>query len=29
MAQEEDAEMAADGTMRWILRRQTELHLVR
>jgi len=29
MAQEEDAEMAAAGTMRWILRRQTELHLVR
>lgn len=29
MAQEEDAEMAADGTMRWILSRQTELHLVR
>ncbi len=29
MAQEEDAEMTADGTMRWILRRQTELHLVR
>jgi Xaa-Pro aminopeptidase len=29
MAQEEDAEMVADGTMRWILDRQTELHLVR
>jgi Xaa-Pro aminopeptidase len=29
MAQEEDAEMTADGTMRWILRRQTDLHLVR
>jgi hypothetical protein len=29
MALEEDAEMAADGTMRWILRRQSALHLVR
>lgn len=29
MAQEEDAEMTADGTMRWVLSRQTELHLVR
>ncbi len=29
MAMEEDAEMAADGAMRWILSRQTELHLVR
>ena len=26
---EEDAELTADGTMRWILRRQTEFHLVR
>ena len=29
MAQEEEAEMAPDGTMRWVLRRQSELHLVR
>jgi len=28
-ALEEDAELTADGTMRWILRRQTEFHLVR
>ncbi|MGH7520690.1 MAG: M24 family metallopeptidase [Gemmatimonadales bacterium] len=28
-AQEEDAELGADGTMRWILRRQTAFHLVR
>jgi Xaa-Pro aminopeptidase len=28
-AQEEDAELGADGQMRWILRRQTEFHLVR
>jgi Xaa-Pro aminopeptidase len=28
-AQEEDAELGADGNMRWILRRQTEFHLVR
>jgi Xaa-Pro aminopeptidase len=28
-AQEEDAELAADGAMRWILRRQTTWHLVR
>ncbi|MEX2156996.1 MAG: M24 family metallopeptidase [Gemmatimonadales bacterium] len=28
-AQEEDAELGADGRMRWILRRQTEFHLVR
>ena len=28
-AQEEDAELAADGQMRWILRRQTTFHLVR
>lgn len=27
--QEEDAEMTADGTMRWIFRRQTTFHLVR
>lgn len=26
---EEDAELTADGTMRWILKRQTEYHLVR
>jgi len=29
MALEEDAEMTADGTMRWLLSRQTDLHLVR
>ncbi|MBI3081818.1 MAG: cellulase family glycosylhydrolase, partial [Gemmatimonadetes bacterium] len=29
MAQEEEAEMTAEGTMRWVLRRQSELHLVR
>jgi Xaa-Pro aminopeptidase len=29
MALEEDAEMAADGTMRWILRQQSTFHLVR
>lgn len=28
-AQEEDAELGADGGMRWILRRQTAFHLVR
>jgi len=28
-AQEEDAELGADGRMRWILRRQTAFHLVR
>ena len=28
-AQEEDAELGADGTMRWILRRQTDFHVVR
>jgi len=28
-AQEEDAELGADGTMRWILRRQTAFHVVR
>ena len=28
-AQEEDAELGADGEMRWILRRQTEFHIVR
>jgi Xaa-Pro aminopeptidase len=28
-AQEEDAELSADGQMRWILRRQTEFHIVR
>ncbi|PYO65356.1 MAG: Xaa-Pro aminopeptidase [Gemmatimonadetes bacterium] len=28
-AQEEDAELGADGEMRWILRRQTEFHVVR
>jgi Xaa-Pro aminopeptidase len=27
-AQEEDAELGADGRMRWILRRQTQFHLV-
>lgn len=29
MAQEEDAELTADGAMRWVLRRQSALHLVR
>jgi hypothetical protein len=29
MAQEEEAEMTSDGTMRWVLRRQSQLHLVR
>jgi Xaa-Pro aminopeptidase len=28
-AQEEDAELGADGRMRWVLRRQTQFHLVR
>ena len=28
-AQEEDAELGADGGMRWILRRQTSFHLIR
>ncbi len=28
-AQEEDAELGADGRMHWILRRQTEFHVVR
>ena len=28
-AQEEDAELGTDGRVRWILRRQTEFHLVR
>jgi Xaa-Pro aminopeptidase len=28
-AQEEDAELGADGQMRWILKRQTEFHIVR
>jgi Xaa-Pro aminopeptidase len=28
-AQEEDAELGADGAMHWILRRQTEWHVVR
>jgi len=28
-AQEEDAELGADGSMRWILRRQTAFHIVR
>ena len=28
-AQEEDAELATDGAMRWILRRQTAFHLVK
>jgi Xaa-Pro aminopeptidase len=28
-AQEEDAELGADGQMRWILRRQTAFHIVR
>ncbi len=29
MGMEEDAELTADGTMRWILRRQTDFHIVR
>jgi len=29
IAMEEDAELSAEGTMRWILSRQTEFHLVR
>jgi Xaa-Pro aminopeptidase len=29
MALEEDVQIAADGTVSWILRRQTEFHLVR
>ncbi len=29
MAQEEEAEVTAEGEVRWVLRRQTELHLVR
>ncbi len=29
MAQEEEAEVTLEGEMRWVLRRQTELHLVR
>ena len=29
MAQEEEAEITADGEIRWMLRRQTELHLIR
>jgi Xaa-Pro aminopeptidase len=29
MALEEEAEVRADGVMQWVLRRQTELHLVR
>ena len=29
MAQEEDAIIAADGARRWVLRRQTEFHIVR
>jgi Xaa-Pro aminopeptidase len=29
MAQEEEAEVTADGEVRWVLRRQTELHLIR
>ncbi|HEX9581359.1 MAG TPA: M24 family metallopeptidase [Gemmatimonadales bacterium] len=29
MAQEEEAEMAPDGTMRWVFRRQSDFHLVR
>ena len=29
MAQEEEAEITLDGEVRWMLRRQTELHLVR
>ncbi len=28
-AQEEDAEIGADGTMHWVLRRQTDFHVVR
>ena len=28
-AQEEDAELSADGRMRWVLRRQTEFHVVK
>ena len=28
-AQEEDAELGPDGRVRWILRRQTEFHIVR
>ena len=28
-AQEEDAELGADGTMHWVLRRQTDFHVVR
>jgi Xaa-Pro aminopeptidase len=28
-AQEEDAELGTDGAMRWILRRQTDFHIVR
>jgi hypothetical protein len=29
MAVEEEAEITADGALRWVLRRQTELHLIR
>ena len=29
MMQEEDAAIAADGTISWVLPRQTKLHLVR
>ena len=29
MALEEDASMNADGKMEWILRRQSELHIIR
>lgn len=29
MAVEEEAEVTAEGKMRWMLRRQTELHLIR
>jgi hypothetical protein len=29
MAQEEEALIDADGRRRWVLRRQTELHLIR
>jgi hypothetical protein len=29
MALEEDVEVAADGTVNWILRRQAAFHLVR
>jgi hypothetical protein len=29
MMQEEEAEVTADGEVRWVLRRQTELHLIR